>query len=372
MYAWAIIIVLYEFQTEKYNAPDFTEERFIKAPDAKLVEVIDDGVAPDGFHALSIYPEYFKIDGKWYLVEESRMDAVPVFKNGRIKAIEARKLEKGDLVVIGKTEKLEEGIYLYDQGFSMNQERSDAFSFRTDRSRETSFSREYEDLCELLKYEKEKGNMLWVLGPAFTFDPKARHAFESLVENGYVNALLAGNALATHDLEVAYYGTVLGQNINTGDNVHNGHYHHLEVLNKVRACGSIKKFMEKEDIDNGIMWALEKNDIPYVLAGSIRDDGPLPEVEGNVYLAQNKMREHVSKATTIICMASALHSIATGNMTPSYRVMEDGKIRELYFYIVDISEFIINKLADRGSLTSRGIVTNVQDFVVKLAKNLDI
>ena len=360
------------FKLKKYTAPDFNEERFLKAPDAKIVEVTKNGVAPDDFHALSIYPEYFKINGKWHLVEESRMDAVAVFKDGNIRAIETRKLEKGDLVVIGKTEDLEEGIYLYDRGFDNKQEKGDAFSFRTGRSRETSFSREYEDLCELLKYEKENGNILWVLGPAFTFDLKARHAFESLVENGYVNALLAGNALATHDLEVAHYGTALGQDINTGDNAHNGHYHHLEVLNKVRSCGSIKQFIENENIDNGIMWALEKNNIPYVLAGSIRDDGPMPEVEGNVYLAQNKMRELVSKATTIICMASALHSIATGNMTPSYRVMEDGTVRELYFYVVDISEFITNKLADRGSLTSRGIITNVQDFIVKIAKGLNI
>lgn len=360
------------FKLKKYIEPDFTEERFVSAPNVRLVAVEKDGVAPDNFHALSIFPEYFKVDGKWYLAEDSRMDAVPVFKNSKIEAIEARRLEKGDLVVTGKTEGLEEGIFLYDHGFKNSQEKGDAFSFRTGRSRETSFSREYEDLCDLLRYEKENGNVLWVLGPAFTFDGKARKAFESLVENGYVNALLAGNALATHDLEVAYYGTALGQDINTGDNAHNGHYHHLEVLNKVRSCGSIKEFINKENIDNGIMWALEKNNVPYVLAGSIRDDGPMPEVEGNVYMAQNKMRNCVRKATTIICMASALHSIATGNMTPSYRVLEDGTIRELYFYVVDISEFVTNKLADRGSLTSIGIITNVQDFIVKLAKGLDI
>ena len=360
------------FELKKYIEPDFSEERFIKAPDVKLEAVIKQGVAPEGFHALSIYPEYFKVDGSWYLAEESRMDAVPVFKNGKILSIEARRLKQGDLVVTGKTEDLKEGIYLYDQGFSDRQERTDSFSFRTGRSRETSFSREYEEICELLNYEKENGNVVWVLGPAFAFDAKARKAFESLVENGYVNALLAGNALATHDLEAAYYGTALGQDINTGDNIHNGHYHHLQVLNKVRSYGSIRKFIKEENIDNGIMYALEKNNVPYVLAGSIRDDGPMPEVIGDVYMAQNEMRKYVSKATTVICMASALHSIATGNMTPSYRVLEDGTVREVYFYVVDISEFIANKLADRGSLTSRSIITNVQDFIVKLAEGLNI
>ena len=113
-----------------------------------------------------------------------------------------------------------------------------------------------------------------------------------------------------------------------------------------------------------------KNDVPFVLAGSIRDDGPMPEIVGNVYDAQNAMRTHIRKATTLICMATTLHSIASGNMTPSYRVMDDGTVRPVYFYSVDISEFALNKLGDRGSLSARSIVTNVQDFVVKLAKSL--
>lgn len=117
---------------------------------------------------------------------------------------------------------------------------------------------------------------------------------------------------------------------------------------------------------------LEKRRVPYVLAGSIRDDGPLPEVTGNVYEAQNKMRDQVRGATTVICLATMLHSIAVGNMTPSYRVMPDGTIREVYFYCVDISEFTANKLGDRGSLSAKGIVTNVQDFIVTLCAGLGI
>ena len=119
------------------------------------------------------------------------------------------------------------------------------------------------------------------------------------------------------------------------------------------------------------MAACEKNNVPYVLAGSIRDDGPLPEVHGDVYQAQDRMRAEVRGATTVICMATMLHSIAVGNMTPSYRVMKDGTVRPVFFYCVDISEFTINKLADRGSLSAKGIVTNVQDFIVNLSKALD-
>ena len=130
--------------------------------------------------------------------------------------------------------------------------------------------------------------------------------------------------------------------------------------------------MQAEHIHDGILHALEETGVPYVLAGSIRDDGPLPPVIGNVYEAQDAMRDQVRGATTVICMATTLHTIATGNMTPSYRVMADGTVRQVYFYCVDISEFTVNKLSDRGSLSARGIVTNVQDFIVNLARGLGL
>lgn len=187
-----------------------------------------------------------------------------------------------------------------------------------------------------------------------------------------VHAMLAGNALATHDLEGAYLHTALGQNIYTTQNQPNGHYNHLDLLNRVRYHGSIAKFIEEEKIDNGIIYSLEKNHIPYVLGGSIRDDGPLPPVFADVYKAQDAMRNQVRDATTVICMATMLHTIATGNMTPSFRVMPDGTVRQIYFYCVDIAEFVVNKLADRGSLSAKGIVTNVQDFVVNLSKGLGL
>ena len=136
--------------------------------------------------------------------------------------------------------------------------------------------------------------------------------------------------------------------------------------------GSIPEFIRQENISDGIIWSCEKYGVPYVLAGSIRDDGPLPPVYGNVYEAQDAMRDQIRSATTVICMATVLHTIATGNMTPSFRVMPDGTVRQVYFYCVDISEFAVNKLADRGSLSAKGIVTNVQDFVVNLSKGLGL
>jgi hypothetical protein len=128
--------------------------------------------------------------------------------------------------------------------------------------------------------------------------------------------------------------------------------------------------IDQKFIKNGVMHAVSRNDIPCVLAGSIRDDGPMPEVIADVYQAQDAMRLLTRRATTIICLATQLHAIATGNMTPSYTVTQTGQVRPVYFYSVDMSEFAVSKLADRGSLTARSILTNVQDFVVTVARGL--
>ena len=360
------------FQLKPYFAPDFHEEKFVNAPNAVLAPSPKDGVAPEQYHAMSIFPEYFKIDGEWLFAEESRMDCVAVYENGKIFVREFRHLKKGDLIVTGRTENCEDGIYVHPNGFREQKNENDVFAFRQNRSRETAFSRDYDELYDLLRHEKDHGKIVWVMGPAFAFDSDARKAMSKLIENGYVHGILAGNALATHDLEGAYMGTALGQDIYTQQLYHNGHYNHLDLLNRVRLYGSVAEFLKQEKLDDGIIASCEKYGVPYVLGGSIRDDGPLPCVYGNVYEAQDAMRNVVRDATTVISMATMLHTIATGNMTPSYRVMPDGTVRQIYFYCVDISEFVVNKLADRGSLSARSIVTNVQDFVVNLQKGLGL
>ena len=360
------------FELRKYTAPDLSQEPFVSAPEAVIREAPKDAVAPEQYHAMSIYPEYFKIGGQWLLAEESRMDCVPVYEEGTVQVREPRRLKKGDKVICGRTENCEEGIYVWPFGFEEPGRMHETFAFRQGRSRETAFSRDYDAIYDLLRYEKEHGYILWVMGPAFSFDYDAREAFSRIIAGGYAQAVLAGNALATHDLEGAYLKTALGQNIYTQENQPNGHYNHLDTINRVKFHGSIPAFIEAEHIDNGIIYNLEKYHVPYVLAGSIRDDGPLPPVFGNVYEAQDAMRACVRKATTVICMATMLHTIATGNMTPSFRVLPDGTIRQIYFYCVDISEFMVNKLADRGSLSSHAIVTNVQDFIVNVAKGLGV
>lgn len=358
------------FSLPKYKKPDFSSSVFSASPEVCFSVVRKDGIAPENFHSTSMFPEYFKIDGVWHLAEESRMDSVVVWNGERLDVVEPRNLKKGDRVVLGRTERGEDGIFVHATGFVDDEQlNDDKFVFRTGRSRETAFSKDYDKLYELLEYEKENGNILFVMGPAVAFDHDSRSAMQYIIENGYCDGLLAGNALATHDLEASYFKTALGQNIYTQESVPNGHYNHLDVINKIRAMGSIKEFISSGAVKDGIIYAMNKCDKPFVLCGSIRDDGPLPEVVQNVYDGQAAMRSLIKKATTIICLATQLHTIATGNITPSFRVV-DGVIRPIYIYSVDISEFATNKLKDRGSLSSTGIITNVQDFIVNVAKGL--
>ena len=302
------------------------------------------------------------------------MDSSVVLRpDGTLAVVENRNLKKGDQVILGRSEDGHEGIYVHANGFIAEEDAlKDQFVFRQGRSRETSYSRDYDQLIELLKYEKEHGNIVWVMGPAFAFDHDARACMQALIENGYAHGLMAGNALATHDLEGALLHTALGQDIYTQRTVPNGHYNHLDVDNKVRRSGSIPQFIRDYNIDNGIIYGCVKHNVPIVLTGSIRDDGPIPEVYADVYEGAKAMREMVKKATMVICLATMLHTIATGNMTPSFRVLEDGTIRPLYLYTVDADEFVVNKLLDRGSLAAKTIVTNVQDFITIVAKGLGV
>ncbi len=362
------------FKLAKYIEPDFTEKRFVEAPDATLVPAAKRKAAPKGFHATSIFPEYFKIDGKWHLAEDSRMDSVPVWDGEKIRVVEFRNIKEGDLVVVGRNEDCSQGIYVHDQCWEKEEEQhKNTFAFRQNRSRETSFTRDYKELVELLKHEKEQGGyVVWVLGPALSFDVEARRIMGELIGQGYCQAVLAGNALATHDLEGGYMGTALGCDIENQEQHYMGHYNHLDTINAINTYGSIPEFIEGEGISSGIIYNCVKHDVPFVLNGSIRDDGPLPEVYEHAYLGQDAIRSHVRRATTVIGMATMLHTIATGNMTPTYRVLEGGQVRPVYFYMVDASEFVANKLNDRGSLAAKGIVTNVQDFMRNLSVGLGL
>lgn len=336
------------FELPCYIAPDFSQPPLEGAPYAKTAAVTRDGVAPEGFHATSVFPEYFMVEGRWQLAEQSRANCVVVVAQNQLRVIEPRYLLPGDMVVLGRTRNAEEGIYVHTTGFSLPY-----------TSPTPMHIADYGPLCRLLLHERKQGNIVWVVGAAMAFNPAARSAMHALADMGFVHGFLAGNALAAHDLEAA----VLADS--TPHKVGGGFYGHLDTLNRIRACGSIAAYVKQQDIRRGIIAGLISNDIPYVLTGSIRDDGPLPEIYTDAGEGAAAMRQILKKATTVICLATQLHTVAAGNILPTFRVV-DSIIRPLYIYTVDISEYAAGLLGPRSAT----IVANVHDFVVQLAHRL--
>lgn len=237
----------------------------------------------------------------------------------------------------------------------------------------TAVSREriinYGQIADILQEAKDKpGKIIWVLGPAVIHGGGIDDV-AWLVRNGYVGALLAGNALAAHDIEHAMKGTSLGVNDNS-EAVHNGHRNHLEAINRVRKAGSIANAVREGLIKEGIMYECVQNDVPFVLAPSPRDDGPLPDVIVNQIEAQRAMREQTIDASVVVMGATVLHSIATGNMTPTYRIDGD-EINPIPVICVDTEEFVVTKLSDRGTSQAIGIISNITDFLARLRTELE-
>ncbi len=359
-----------QFDLPAYRPPDFSDGRFAACPVARTVKAEADGIIPDGYHATSIYPEYIQTSkGVWKLLSATRMDCAVVVSGDSLEVRSSGASERTRPCSSAAARTARREYTSHTTGFVEGAAWGEKFSFHTRRTRETPFSRDYDSMYELLRHERDNGKIVWVLGPALTFDFDSRSAMSGIIDSGYAHAVLAGNALATHDIEAALYRTGLGQDIYTKEYRRLGHYHHLDAINTVRRHGSMKSLFEQGLLKDGIVRSCLKRDIPLVLAGSIRDDGPLPEVIADVYRAQDAMRATVRDATTVIALATQLHAIATGNMLPSYQVFGE-VVRPVYFYIVDVSEFALDKLANRGSLEVRGIVTNVQDFLINLQRAL--
>jgi lysine-ketoglutarate reductase/saccharopine dehydrogenase-like protein (TIGR00300 family) len=340
--------------------PDFTQPPFAGAPDARWEALPADGVLPEGFFSTSNLPTYVRVDGRWLAPTRPRMDCVVVKRGAVLETIEPRRLRQGELVAMGEAEDGTEGIVVHAQGFLGGGHGANEFRFMsTEVSRERPVN--YEELAARLGEEKRRGGYLvWVVGPALVHS-RARADFEWFIRNGYVHAVLAGNAVAVHDIEAAIFGTTLGMT-NTGQPTEGGHGLHMRAINRVRAAGSIERAVETGVIKSGIMHALVSNRVPFVLAGSIRDDGPLPGVYSDTLAAQDAMREHTVKATGAVFVATALHAIAVGNMLPAFYLC-DGAPSPLMTICVDQTEFVVNKLKDRGTHQAYGVVTNAQDFM---------
>ena len=354
------------FELPKFTPPDFTSKDFANANEITVKEVKKDGVAPSGFYLTSHMPTYYHYNKKWILPEHNSQNCVAVLTDEKIVIKELNDLVVGDKVVMGKKSDGTNGIVVYKEGFD------ESVISTPGRSVETSFTDDYEYLYKLMQHEKENGGyIVWVLGPSVVFDYDTRIGLSELAENGYVQALLAGNAMATHDLEGGYLDTALGQNIYTQESVPMGHYNHLDLLNEVRRSGSIDKFIADGNVKDGFMKTLNKLDIPYVLVGSVRDDGPLPEVYHNMSQGLKAMKEQTDKATLIICLATMLHSVSTAELASSYRIRKDGTVTPVFMYTIDVTENVVNKVAQaREHIAIRTLVTNVQDFVVNVQRAL--
>ncbi len=342
------------------TSPDFSAPPFTGAPPARFAPLPADGVLPEGFFSTSNLPTYLQVDGRWLAPTRPRMDCVVVKRRDGLETVEARRLRQGDLVAMGEAEDGSDGIVVHAEGFLGGGHGANEFRFMsTEVSRERPVN--YEELAARLGEEKRRGGYLvWVVGPALVHS-RARADFEWFIRQGYVQAVLAGNAVAVHDIEAAIYGTTLGMS-NTGQPTEGGHGLHMRAINRVRAAGSIERAVASGLIRSGIMQALVTQQVPFVLAGSIRDDGPLPGVYSNMLEAQDAMREHTVKATGAIFVATALHAIAVGNMLPAFYLGADGAA-PLMTICVDQTEFVVNKLKDRGTHQAYGVVTNAQDFM---------
>ncbi len=347
--------------SQNYHAPDFTAPPLAQAPEARFEPLPADGVLPDGFFSTSNLPTYVRVGGRWRLPTRPRMDCAIAHRGASLEVVEPRRLARGERVAMGLAEDGSQGIYVHTAGFLGGAHSANEFRFMsTEVSRERPVN--YEELATRLNEERASGGyLIWVAGPALVHS-RARGDFEWFIHNGYVQAVLAGNAVAVHDIEAAIFGTTLGMS-NTGRPTDGGHGLHMRAINQVRAAGSIAAAVQSGLIRNGIMHALVTHDVPFVLAGSIRDDGPLPGIIPSSVEAQDAMREHTVRATGAVLIASALHAIAVGNMLPAYHTHHDGVPMPLMTVCVDQTEFVVNKLKDRGTHQAFGVVTNAQDFM---------
>jgi len=342
-------------------SPDLAAPHLAAAPDATFVPAPADGVLPDGFFSTTNLPTYVKIGGAWRLPAEPRMDAALVLRDdGSLVVREGRRVRAGEPVAVGRAEDGSEGILVHAAAFA--QVGADGeFKFMTSEvSREKPI--DYALMARVLIEERERGGYpVWVAGPALVHS-RARADMVWFVEQGFAGALLAGNAVAVHDIEASIFGTTLGMT-GSGEASAGGHGLHMRAINAVRAAGSIAAAVERGIVRDGIMHACVTHGVPFVLCGSIRDDGPLPDVVTDAVAAQDAMRVHATRATMAIFVATALHAIATGNMLPAYVQEPDGSLRDLATICVDSSEFVVSKLKDRGTHQAFGVVTNAQDFL---------
>ncbi len=314
-----------------------------------------DGVFPDDFYSTTNLETMVRINGGWLPVEQPEMDCGLRVIGDRVHTIPVADVKAGDQVICGAS-----GVKVV-LAIPPADSREGSFGFMSSTvSSEKPQALLVRQIAAQMRDVRASGRrVLWVAGPAVVHTGAAP-AMVALVQAGYVDVLFAGNALATHDIESALFGTSLGVDLQKGSGVPHGHEHHIRAINTIRRCGSIAAAVEQEVLTTGVMHALVQAGKPFVLVGSVRDDGPLPDVYTDVIEGQRAMRAQLTEVGFVLMVATMLHSIATGNMLPA----------AIPLACVDINPATVTKLADRGSAQAVGIVTDVGLFLEQLALEL--
>jgi len=311
-------------------------------------------VIPDNFYSTTNNHTLIFLKGNWVNVDDMMMDKCIVVKSNKAKCTPIRDVKKGDKIVVG-----EEGVRIIPP--KRPREGMNVFQFMGGSS---SSERPTQHIAkkvaeDIYKTRKLGGKIVLVGGPAIVHTGAA-DSVATMIRLGFINALLTGNALAVHDIEYSTLGTSLGMNVNDGTLAVRGYRNHMQTINSVFKAGSIVKMVKSKQLSKGIMYECVRKNIPYVLAGSIRDDGPLPDVITDVVVAQQKYKEVLKNAKMVIMASTMLHSIATGNMLPA-----DVKI-----IIIDINQPTVTKLMDRGTWQAVGVVSDVGAFIPMVTQEL--
>lgn len=312
-----------------------------------------DACVPDDFYSTTNHRTLVRLRGQWLEVAKQRMDAVIVIDGGRPVCRKLRDVRAGDAVVCGVG-----GIRVIPE-FQERDRHGFAF-MSNDISSERGVDVRVARIASMMQEAKASGGRIAVVvGPVIVHTGGAVH-FQELIRAGYVDVVLAGNALAVHDVEQALFGTSLGVDLNTGTAIEGGHRHHMRAINTISRAGGLKAAVEQGVLTSGVMYECIRHNVDYVLAGSIRDDGPLPDTIMDLRVAQDRYADALSDVRLVLALSTMLHGIGVGNMLPSWVKM----------VCVDINPAVVTKLADRGSSQTIGIVTDVGLFLHRLAQKL--
>ncbi len=324
-------------------------------PDATLRAAERDACLPDGFYAATNKPTTVAVDGAWLDVVEPRSDGVIVVDGGRARCEAVDDVRAGDRVVCGT-----KGVRV--QPVPAGADRWDFASLPHDFSSEHPVDAAVEKVAAALRDIKaRKGRLVVVAGPVVVHVGGAPFLRE-LVRGGYVSALLAGNALAVHDVEQALYGTSLGVSLDSGQSITGGHRHHMRAINAISRAGSLEAAVKQGVLTSGVMHECVKQHVPFVLAGSIRDDGPLPDTVMDVVEAQRRYARALAGADLVLVLSTMLHGTATGRMLPA----------AVPIVCVDINPSVVAKVVSSGPAVAAGVVTDVGVFLQQLAERLRV